>query len=83
MKKVKNVSAMPNYELYITFENGEVKYFSVKPYLDKGIFTELKNPEYFKSVKVFLDSVCWPNGQDFDPDHLYNEGSNQSLNQRV
>ena len=45
----------------------------MKPYLDKGIFQELKEPKYFNSVKPCLGSVQWKNGQDFCPDMLYEE----------
>ena len=55
----------------LTFTNGEVKVFDVKPYLDKGIFKELKELRVFNSVKPFLGSIQWQNGQDFCPDTLY------------
>ncbi len=54
--------------------NDETRIFDVKPYLDKGIFTELRDLHYFNSVKPFLGSIQWKNGQDFCPDTLYEEG---------
>ncbi|MCI0471433.1 MAG: DUF2442 domain-containing protein, partial [Candidatus Aminicenantes bacterium] len=33
---VKDVKANNNYTLSLTFNNGEVKVFDMKPYLDKG-----------------------------------------------
>jgi hypothetical protein len=48
-----------------------VKVFDVKPYLDKGIFRELKDMRVFNSVRPFLGSIQWQNGQDFCPDTLY------------
>ena len=36
-----------------------------------GIFQELENMSVFNSVKPFLGSVQWENGQDFCPDILY------------
>jgi hypothetical protein len=53
--------------------NGEVREFDVKPYLDKGIFRELKELSLFNSVKPVLGSIQWKNGQDFCPDTLYLE----------
>lgn len=73
MHTVKDVNPIDNHILLITFDTGEKKMFDVSPYLDKGIFTELKSTDYFKKVKVFLGSISWPNGQDFDPDHLFME----------
>lgn len=69
--RVKRVVANDDYTLTLTFENEEVKVFDVKPYLDKGIFTELKNKAYYKSVKVIDGTVSWNDRQDFCPDTLY------------
>ncbi len=69
--RVKYVKPNPDYTITLVFTNGEVKRFDVKPYLDIGIFRELKNTSIFNSVKPFLGSVQWENGQDFCPDTLY------------
>lgn len=69
--RVKAVKANPDYTLTLTFTNGEVKVFDVKPYLDKGIFRELRDRNEFNSVQPFLGSIQWRNGQDFCPDMLY------------
>ena len=73
MKKITRVIPLKNYELELEFDSNEVRVFDVKPYLDRGIFTQLKDIAYFQQVRLFLDSITWPNGQDFDPDHLYLE----------
>ena len=72
--RVKNVVPNNNYTLTITFTNNEIKVFDVKPYLNIGIFKELKDESLFNSVKPFLGSIQWLNGQDFCPDTLYLEG---------
>ncbi len=69
--RVKAVKPNPDYTLTLLFTNGETKSFDVKPYLDKGIFRELKDLRHFNAVKPFLGSVQWQNGQDFCPDMLY------------
>lgn len=69
--RVKTVKPNPDYTLTLTFTNDEVRVFDVKPYLDKGIFKELKNLALFNSVKPFLGSIQWKNGQDLCPDTLY------------
>jgi hypothetical protein len=71
--RIKAVKPNPDYTLTLTFTNGEVRRFDVKPYLDRGIFRELKDLHYFNSVRPFLGSVQWRNGQDFCPDTLYIE----------
>jgi hypothetical protein len=43
------------------------------PYLDKGIFAELKDSTLFNTVKVNFDTVEWANEADLDPEFLYEE----------
>lgn len=71
--RVRDVKPNRDFTLTLTFTNGEVKVFDVKPYLDKGIFKELNELSLFNSVKPFLGSIQWKNGQDFCPDMLYLE----------
>jgi hypothetical protein len=65
------VRPLPNYELEIKFANGEIRLFDMRPYLEFGIFTELKNLGYFSLARVENGTVCWPNEQDICPDTLY------------
>jgi len=69
--RVINVKPEQNYSLLLTFNNGEVKRFDVKPYLEIGIFKQLKDLSVFNSVKPFLGSIQWVNGVDLCPDTLY------------
>jgi hypothetical protein len=62
-----------NFILSITFNNGEVKSFDVKPYLGIGNFKELQDLGLFNSVKPFIGSIQWANGLDLCPDTLYLE----------
>ena len=73
---VKTAQAMPNYKLKIQFSNDEYKEFDVAPFLEKGIFSELKNEAYFNQVRVSFGSIEWPNEQDFSKDTLYILGTN-------
>ena len=68
---VKNVEPLDNYKLKLLFTNGDLKVFDVSPYLDKGIFCELKEDSYFKQVKVVAGAVEWPHEQDFSNDTLF------------
>ena len=71
--RVVAVQQNPDYTIILTFSNGEVKTFDVKPYLRVGIFRELQDQRFFNSVRPFLGSIQWQNGQDFCPDTLYLE----------
>ncbi len=72
-QRVVAVRPNPDYTLILTLAIGEVRTFDVKPYLDFGIFRELQDQRRFNSVRPFLGSIQWQNGQDFCPDTLYLE----------
>ncbi len=69
--RVRGVKPNPDFTITLEFDNGELRVFDVKPYLELGFFRELKEPHAFNSVRPFLGSVQWQNGQDFCPDTLY------------
>lgn len=69
--RVKKVTPLEGYKLRIEFNNGEVGEYDCTPLLEFGVFKELKNVQYFKSVKVVGGTVTWPNEQDICPDTLY------------
>ncbi len=71
--RIKEVKPNNNYTITLTFMNDEVKVFDMRPYLDIGIFKELKDFHLFCTVKPFLGSIQWKNGQDLCPDTLYLE----------
>ncbi len=75
---VKVAEPLADYKLRIQFVNDELKEFDVTPFLDKGVFCELKDKNYFKQVRVALGSVEWPNQQDFSKDTLYLLGNSVS-----
>jgi len=68
---VKNVKPQNDYLLLLTFANGEKRQFDMKPYLDLGVFKELKDINMFNTVKTNFDSIEWANEADFDPEILY------------
>ena len=71
--RIKDVKPNDDYTLILTFTNDEVKIFDLKPYLDIGIFKELREKSKFNSVRPFLGSIQWQTGQDLCPDTLYLE----------
>lgn len=72
-KGVKKVSPLPDYKLSLVFEDDTEGIFDVKPYLDNGVFAELKDEKLFNSVHVAFDTVEWDNGADLCPELLYGE----------
>jgi len=75
MRKVVVVRANDDFSLDLKFDDGSVRRFDVKPYLECGIFRELKEKNYFKRVKVAFGTVQWPNEQDISPETLYLEST--------
>ncbi|VAW67335.1 hypothetical protein MNBD_GAMMA08-2726 [hydrothermal vent metagenome] len=65
------VEVKSDYTLKIVFENDEIRLFDATPFLEKGIFNELKDRNYFKKVRVAFGAVEWPHEQDFSKDTLY------------
>lgn len=70
---VKDVTPTVNYNLILLFENGEKRIFDMNPFLDKGIFNELRDVSMFNSVRVSFDSIVWDNEADIDPEILYHD----------
>jgi len=71
---VVDVKPLANYQLRLSFSNGEVKRFDMNPYLQMGLFRELTIKGMFETVKVSFDTICWSNEADIDPETLYQEG---------
>jgi Protein of unknown function (DUF2442) len=73
--KITHIEACPDHRLRVGFENGEARLFDVTPYLDKGIFRELRDEAYFQRVRPVRGGVEWPHEQDLSADTLYCAGS--------
>ena len=68
---VKQVEPKPDYLLLLTFKDGERRQFDMKPYLNIGIFRELRDIRLFNTVHVSFNTIAWDNEADFDPEVLY------------
>ncbi len=73
MKKVIAATANDDFTLNLEFNDGSVRRFDVKPYLETGIFRELKDLDYFRNIRLVFGTVQWRNEQDFAPETLYIE----------
>ncbi len=80
---VKSVRVLEDYELEVSFENGEFRRFDVKPYLDRGIFRRLRDFATFQTVRPVAGSIEWANGLDLSYDTLYLEGQPISATARI
>lgn len=71
MNKVIAVQPLDDYQLVVTFDNQEIRLFDVSPFLEKGIFTRLKDKSFFSQVYIAWDTICWPEELDISPDTVY------------
>jgi hypothetical protein len=70
---VKKVKPLPNYRIYVEIEDGRKGIFDLKPYLDHGVFHELRDLHYFNQVGILFGAVTWPHDQDIAPETLLAE----------
>lgn len=73
MVKVTFVKAEKDHRLFVKLSNGKSGYFDVSPYLEKGIFKELKDRGYFEQAKAAFGGVVWPHQQDFSAETIEHE----------
>ena len=71
--QVKQVRPLENYQLELTFENGEQRVFDARPYPQKGVFVRLQDHNAFRAARVVAGSVEWPGELDLSYDTLYLE----------
>ena len=74
METVTSVEPLADHRLKVAFSTGEVKLFDVTPYLDRGIFSRLRDPVLFSQAYVAYDTVCWPGNLDIAPETLFDRG---------
>ncbi|HHT9124764.1 MAG TPA: DUF2442 domain-containing protein [Candidatus Brocadiia bacterium] len=64
-----------DYKVKLKFNDEIQKIVDLESYVEKGgIFSELKDKEYFKKFFIDLNTLCWPNGADIAPERLYEIG---------
>lgn len=68
---VTQVKPLPDYKLFLEFETGEQRIFDVTPYLEKGVFAQLKDLERFNLAIACYGTVEWPGDIDISPETLY------------
>lgn len=71
MRQIINVQTLDEYRLKLTFDNNVIKVKDMKPYLNKGVFKELKDKKKFDSVKINFGTICWDGEIDMCADYLY------------
>ncbi len=67
------VACQPDYTLVVEFDDGGRGLLDMKPYLDFGVFNELREPSRFKSARVVTGgAIIWGDGSiDLHPAFVY------------
>ena len=68
-----SVSPLENYELLVTFQNGERKVFDVKPLLSSPLYEPLKSKALFTQAKADGMCIFWNEDIDICPDMVYTD----------
>lgn len=62
-----------DYTIEIVFKDGKTQTINFEPVIGKGWLVGLKDKGYFSKVKLNDGgNLEWPDGQDFNPEALYN-----------
>ena len=72
--RIKDVKVLDDFCLEITYVTNEKKKYSMKEKLKLACYKKLKNNVYFNLVKSVQTTIEWPDGEDVDPNDLYNNG---------
>lgn len=74
-REVIEATIVKDYTVVFVFDDLKKGVVDLRPFLGKGIFKELLDPNKFRQMKVDaeLGTICWPNGADIAPDRLYAE----------
>ena len=75
MLRVVDVDYIKDYELLVTFSDGNKKKVGLRPYLTGEVFGELLDKEKFVQYGLTRITIEWANGADLAPEFLYEIGT--------
>lgn len=73
--RVLSATSLTNYQIELSFSNGEKRNLDMSPYLSFGVFSRLKDQDKFKNVRVSYGTIEWPCGVDLDPDFVWQKSA--------
>ena len=74
--RLRSVEALPGARLKVTFLDGsagevDMQAFIMGRKVDGTVFEPLRDPGFFRQVRLVMGAVEWPNGADLAPDAMY------------
>lgn len=70
---VVSVKPQPDFQLDLTFENGELRRFDMRPLLTVKPWDRISSVHLFERVRVDYGTVVWPGEIDVAPETLYDD----------
>lgn len=86
MIRVVDIDYVKDYTLSITFSDGVKKVVDLQPYLNGGVFEQLKDLSQFRQYGLNHWTIEWACGVDLAPEFLYGlpyANDNESVLQQV
>ncbi len=68
---VVDVQVTDEYQLLLTFENHEQRFFDMRPFIETPPWNRLKHGDVFRKVHIQQGTIVWPGQIDIDPETLY------------
>jgi len=72
--EVSQAEYLGNYQIKLTFNNGEVKTVDLQNELNGNVYFPLRQLDYFKKFQLKYNTIEWENGADYAPEYLYKIG---------
>lgn len=78
--EISGVRPLPNYNLWVRFNNGEAKIFDFAELLSTPAFAPLKDVAVFNGVYIDYGCTVWQDGDiDISPEYLYENGKSAEV----
>lgn len=77
VKRAVRVKPLRNWLLLIRFDNGEKRVFNCHTLMECGLYSKLRDQDYFNSVHIDeMGVVCWDDSIGINPYELYENSEN-------
>ena len=71
LHQVMTAKPMDDSRVHVSFENGAEGIFDCSPYMSDKYWERLRNPCFFRQVRVDCGTLCWPDDIDIDPEEVW------------
>jgi hypothetical protein len=80
-RKALEIKPLPNYKLWLKFDNGEEGSVDLSHMVNKGVFKAWQNPENFKKAHIVHDNraIAWSEDLDICVDSLYMKATGKTV----